>query len=171
MNQEQVNVAAYLPEMARRHPDMRAVVLPQGGGSNGSVRYREVSFRELNELSDRYARGLERAGIRRGIRTALMVTPGLEFFGLTFALFKIGAVVVMIDPGIGIKNIGKCLAEAEPEAFIGIPKAHVARVLFRWASKSLKTLVTVGPRLFWGGNNLDALTRNEPAEYTMAGTS
>ena len=30
----------------------------------------------------------------------------------------------MIDPGMGVRNLGKCLAEAEPEAFIGIAKAH-----------------------------------------------
>ncbi len=60
-----------------------------------------------------------------------MVTPSLEFFALTFALFKLGAVVVLIDPGMGTKNLGVCLAEADPEAFIGIPKAHVARLLLR----------------------------------------
>ena len=28
-----------------------------------------------------------------------MVPPGPEFFALTFALFKVGAVPVLIDPG------------------------------------------------------------------------
>ena len=56
-----------------------------------------------------------------------MVPPSPDFFALTFALFKVGAVPVLIDPGMGVQNLGKCLAEAEPEAFIGIPKAHAAR--------------------------------------------
>jgi acyl-CoA synthetase (AMP-forming)/AMP-acid ligase II len=83
-----------------------------------------------------------------------MVNPSLEFFALTFALFKIGAVPVLVDPGMGVRNLGRCLAEAEPEAFIGIPKAHIARLLFGWARKSLRILVTVGRRWFWGGHTL-----------------
>ena len=30
-----------------------------------------------------------------------MVRPSLEFITLTFALFKAGAVIVLIDPGMG----------------------------------------------------------------------
>ena len=51
---------------------------------------------------------------------------------------------------MGVKNLGTCLAEAEPEAFIGIPKAHVARTALGWGKDSVKTLVTVGRRFFLG---------------------
>ena len=67
-----------------------------------------------------------------------MVQPSLEFFALTFALFKAGAVPVLIDPGMGVKNLGRCLAEAEPEAFIGIPKAQVARRLLGWGRATIR---------------------------------
>ena len=33
----------------------------------------------------------------------------------------------LIDPGMGVRNLGRCLAEAEPEAFVGVAKAHAAR--------------------------------------------
>ena len=68
----------------------------------------------------------------RGMRVVVMVPPSLEFYTLTFALFKLGAVVVLIDPGMGVRNLGKCLAEAQPEAFVGVAKAHLARVLLGW---------------------------------------
>ena len=74
-----------------------------------------------------------------------MVKPGLEFFALTFALFKAGAVPVLIDPGMGVKNLGRCLAEAEPEAFIGIPRRRLARRVLGWAKATLRVAVTVGP--------------------------
>ena len=51
-----------------------------------------------------------------------MTPPSLDFYALTFALFKAGAVVVLIDPGMGLKRLGVCLREVEPEAFIGVPK-------------------------------------------------
>jgi len=73
---------------------------------------------------------------------------------------------------MGIRNLGICLQEAEPEAFIGVPKAHLARCLFRWARGTLKLLVTVGPKLFWGGKSLATIQR--PAgtahDFKMAAT-
>src|SRR5262249_19611641 len=98
-------------------------------------------------------------GITRGTRTVLMVPPGLDFFALTFALFKLGAVIVLIDPGMGRRNLGVCLAEAEPEAFVGVPKAHLARVLLGWARPTLRQWVTVGPRFGWGGTTLEQVRR------------
>jgi acyl-CoA synthetase (AMP-forming)/AMP-acid ligase II len=81
-NSDFVNIAAHLPEMARRQPDTPAIIFPGNGHS--------LSFRELNGLSDRIAHGLVSCGIGRGVRTVLMVTPGPEFFTLTFAIFKVG---------------------------------------------------------------------------------
>ena len=148
-----INIAAHLPEMARLQPDTPAIIFPKAD--------RRLSFRELNALSDRIAHGLVTYGIGRGVRTVLMVPPGPEFFALTFALFKVGAVPVLIDPGLGIKNLKRCIAEASPHAFVGIPKAHIARLLFGWGNKSLTTHITVGRRLFWGGTTLDELIRHD----------
>jgi acyl-CoA synthetase (AMP-forming)/AMP-acid ligase II len=156
-----VNIASYLPEMAERLPDKPAVIV-QGKG------YTQYTFKELNEKSNAIANGLEAIGIRKGMRTVLMVKPSLEFFSLTFALFKVGAIPVMIDPGIGIKNLGKCLEEAEPKAFIGVPKAHVARILLRWGRKTIKILVTVGRKAGWGGSTLKDIFRS--GDYKMAQT-
>jgi acyl-CoA synthetase (AMP-forming)/AMP-acid ligase II len=130
-----VNIAAYLPEMAKKQPHRAAVSFPVGRDGNGRVRYTHYTFRQLDRESDWIARGLDRCGIGRGVRTALMVKPSLEFFALTFAIFKAGAVPVLIDPGIGIRNLKNCLARAEPEAFIGIPQAHAARLFLGWGEK------------------------------------
>lgn len=154
-----VNIAAHLPVMAERQPDTLALAVPCRRGNFGRLKYRTFTFRELNQESDRLALGLEAIGIRRNVRTVLMVPPGLEFFALTFALFKIGAVPVMIDPGIGMKNVKQCLAEAEPEAFVGVPKAHVARVFLGWGRNTIRINLTVGRRFFWGGYTLDQVRR------------
>lgn len=158
-----VNIAGHLPEMARQQPETAAIIFPRDN--------RRLSFKELDALSDRIAHGLVRCGIDQGVRTALMVPPGPEFFALTFALFKVGAVPVLIDPGLGIKNLKRCLAEAEPRAFIGIPKAHAARLVFGWGKETVKTLITVGNRLFWKGTTLDTLIKEQTsAPFAMART-
>ena len=94
-----------------------------------------------------------------------MVTPGLDLFALVFALFKAGAVPVLVDPGIGLKHLKACLGNAKPEAFVGVPKAHAARVILGWARETVRTKVTAGPRLFWGGATLRRLPfRGRPGQ-------
>lgn len=160
-----VNVALHLTAMARRKPDVDAVVCPDGRDGDGEARWKRMTFAELDRECDRMAHALVGLGIARGTRTVLMVPPSIEFFTLTFALFKIGAVIVMVDPGMGRRNLGKCLAEAEPEAFIGIPLAHAARVVLGWARPTVRIKVTVGRRLFWGGATVAGLRREPAREY------
>ena len=143
--------------MARLQASRPAVICAQGRDAQGAVAYGQLSFAALEDASNRVAVALEAAGIRRGMRVALMVPPSLDFFTLTFALFKLGAVPVLIDPGIGVRSLGGCLAHAQPEAFIGISKAHAARVLLGWARGSVRINVTVGSKWLWSGPTLEEL--------------
>ena len=169
---ELVNIASCLRLMAEKQPEEKAIFFPASKDRNGKVNYISYTFRELNRESDFVACGLEKSGIGRGTRTALMVRPSLDFFALTFAIFKAGAVPVMIDPGVGIRNLKNCLAQAEPEAFIGIPVAHVARILLGWGGKTVRTSVTVGKKLFWGGLTLEQIKERGRSDipYEMADT-
>ena len=148
------NIAAALPKMALLQPETLAVVFPNGLDGNGNRAYSRLTYQQLDEQSDVIARGFRAAGLSRGMRTVLMVKPSLEFFSLTFALFKAGIVPVMIDPGLGVKQLKTCLAEAAPEAFIGIPTAHAARMLLGWGRHTIRHLITVGTRWCWGGTTL-----------------
>ncbi|MBV5338393.1 MAG: AMP-binding protein [Deltaproteobacteria bacterium] len=150
-NTDIVNISRPLTEMARLQPDTPAIIFLQ--------KDRTLTFRELDQESDLIASALLRIGIGSGMKTALLVPPSPELFSLTFALFKVGAVPVFIDPGIGARNMKGCLAEAAPEAFIGIPKAHVARRLLGWGRASIRINVVVGGGSIWGGVPLDELRR------------
>lgn len=154
------NIAARLPELARERPDQIAIRCPgRRGAGNGMAAYDvTLDYRQLDARSDAMAAGLTGYGIGRGVRTVVMVRPSPEFFLLMFALFKLGAVPVLVDPGIDKRALKQCLDEAQPEAFIGIPLAHVARLVLRWAPSATR-LVTVGRRLGWGGTTLAALER------------
>lgn len=154
------NIAARLPELARERPDQIAIRCPgRRGAGNGMAAYNvTLDYRQLDARSDAMAAGLAGYGIGRGVRTVVMVRPSPEFFLLMFALFKLGAVPVLVDPGIDKRALKQCLDEAQPQAFIGIPLAHVARLALRWAPSATR-LVTVGRRLGWGGTSLAALER------------
>lgn len=155
-----INISLPLTEMARLQPDTPAIIFPQ--------EKRSLTFRELDQNSDRIAQGLVSIGIVRGTRVALLVPPSPELFSLTFALFKVGAVPVFIDPGIGVRNMKRCLKEAEPKAFIGIPKAHLARRLLGWGRASIRTTVVVGGASWWGGIPLETLSSTASAETFLA---
>ena len=142
---ETPNIASALTLMARNRPHATAVACPSGRDRAGRTAYTLRTFQQLDRESDLLAHGLSSVGIGRWVRTALMVKPGHEFFALTFALFKVGAVPVLIDPGIGLKNIGKCLEDARPGAFVGIPAAEGARRMLGWGKRTVKVSVTVRP--------------------------
>ena len=128
-----------------------------------------IPFKELHEDSDICARGLAILGIQSGDRVALLVRPSRQLFVLTFGLFRCGAIPVLIDPGIGRTHLARCLAEASPSAFIGVSLAHLARILFGWAKQSVRTLVTVGPRWFWGGASFeDVMKRGSQANFARS---
>jgi acyl-CoA synthetase (AMP-forming)/AMP-acid ligase II len=155
-----MNVASLVLERARSDPDATAILhryAVRESSEVGRAGFARATNAELDRDSDWLARGLESVGIERGTRTALMVRPSLELFALMLALFKVGAVPVLIDPGIGLRRLRRCLDEAEPEAFIGIPTAQAARVALGWARRTLRITVTVGRRWLWRGPTLDEL--------------
>lgn len=168
---DSVNIANALVEMAALRPDAIALRVPvQSSRGSELPPYAEISYAELDQASSHSAAALALAGIGRGTKTALMVRPGRELFVLMFALFKLGAVPVLIDPGIDRRALRECLDEAAPEAFIGIPLAQVARIVLGWARRSLRIKITVGGRFRWGGVLLDALRARAAERFTTAAT-
>ncbi|MFO0880140.1 MAG: fatty acid CoA ligase family protein, partial [Gemmataceae bacterium] len=157
-----VNIAQPLVDQAHTQPDGAAFLHRTAG---------TITYRQLNAESDRLARGLRSLGLRPGMRIVLMVPPSVEFFSLTFALFKLGCVIVLIDPGMGARNLGICLGEAMPDGFIGVPRAHLARLLLGWGKKTLRHFVTVGRTLFWVGWSLGRVQQaGAEGEPVMAST-
>ena len=130
------NISGYLRKNAAIFPDKPALLHP--------VR---ISYRELESEVDRYSCCLEKAGIKPGTKTILMVPAGPEMLYITFALFRISAIPVMIDPGMGIGAMLKALEGVNAEAFIGIPKAHWLRKIRPSVFRGVK--ITLSTRRCW----------------------
>lgn len=178
------NICRHLKQAAHAIPHHLAVAVQSAqGASVANLRYSELDFLNLDRQSDAIAFALNAHGIERGMKAVLMVTPSLDFFALTFALFKAGIIPILVDPGMGINNLKQCFAEAAPDAFIGIPKAHIARRLFGWGKGSIKSLLNVDGgktglaarliRIATGAISLSTLlqnssSRNASAQHTQA---
>ncbi|HLS28300.1 MAG TPA: fatty acid CoA ligase family protein [Opitutales bacterium] len=138
-----VNVARFLPQMAEGRGEQIALRIPAGELSDGQIRYEDYSFAELNREVDRRCHHLVRKGIVRGSRVLVLVKPGLELTALFFALFKIGAVPVLIDPGMGLRGFLNCVRTSQPDALLAIPAGIWVRRIFRKPFRSVKAVVPV----------------------------
>lgn len=165
------NIASCLPLRAAIAPDQPAIIVARAAGRHGRAAYETHTFADLEAASNRCAHGLAEAGIDRGMRTLVMVRSGLEFLRITFALFKLGAVPVMIDPGMGLGRMLDCIRQVDLQAFVGIPLAHVMRLVRRGPFKTVKHVVTVGRRWFWHGLSLQELERMACDTPVMADTT
>lgn len=165
------NIAQTLEYMAIRAPFRRAIVFPVGHDPKGRSKFIQLSFQQLNEECDRYAHGLAQSGIYQGEHVLLMVTPGLELIAVSFALVKLGAVPIFIDPGMGRKAFIQCVNDTKPTAFIGIPIAHLLRCIYPQHFKTIQHIITVGKRWFWGGVTLDHVRASQFKPFPAAPTT
>ncbi len=157
-----LNVANRLTQFAAANPGAIAVVCPWRRSQSkyrfqrlrSGAAYSVATFAEIDSDATRIARGLSTWGVPAGTRLALLVKPGVEFVALVFGLLRAGMVIVLVDPGMGRRNLIQCLSEAEPEGFVGIGSAQAVRILLRHKFRRARWNVTVGRRWFWGGKTL-----------------
>jgi acyl-CoA synthetase (AMP-forming)/AMP-acid ligase II len=191
-HRDQLNVADRLRNVAAQMPGAIAVACPQHWspdyllavrtGESGA-RYATTTFAELDADAARLAGGLLAWGVPPGTRLALLVRPGIEFVTLVFALLRAGMVVVLVDRGLGRRNLIRCLRDAEPEGFVAVGLAQAARALLRHKFPRARWNVTIGRRWFWGGmtlaqlrtvgnqNNGSLPTSSLPAGYPLGSSS
>lgn len=107
-----------------------------------------LSFRELQTSVIRCIAYLQSRGIHKGQRVLLMVRPGLELIVICFATFRIGAVPIVIDPGMGLSKFARAVKHSEPDALIGIPAAQVVSRILPASFKSVKRRILIKKRSF-----------------------
>jgi len=131
------NIAQHLPLMAARQPDRPALKIPRGRTARGDIDYLSLTFSELDAEVDAWAAHMQGRGVKAGDRTLVMVRQGLPLIAAAFALFKIGAVPIVIDPGMGLKSFLSCVARSQPRVLLGIP---FAQIISRVAQKSFRSV-------------------------------
>lgn len=104
------------------------------------------------------------------MRVCLLLRPGLDFLPITFALFKLGAVPVLIDPGMGKENLLSSIKNTRPEALIGVGRAQFAKRIYAKYFKSITISVTAGRRLLWAGHGLKDIYRPSTDPWPLAET-
>lgn len=140
------NIAEVFVDASKANEEKTAIIEARDG--------RSITFKELNSRSDDYVEYFLSEGLKSGEIVILMVKPSIDFICLTLALFKIGTPVVLIDPGMGFKNLLRCIKRVEPDYLIGIPKALLFSRLFPKPFTSIKKRFCCGSSFGVFGKNI-----------------
>jgi acyl-CoA synthetase (AMP-forming)/AMP-acid ligase II len=132
-----IDLFTRLQTHAQNHPHKAAFIYPDHGD------WKTVTYAELLESIERFARGLQACSLTPGMRAVLLTPPSADFFPFAFALLKLGIVPVMVDPAIGLKKLGICINQAKPDIFIGNALTHGLRILFGWGKETIKHNLTI----------------------------
>jgi acyl-CoA synthetase (AMP-forming)/AMP-acid ligase II len=163
-----MNVASYLRTHAGERPDQPALRFPSATYDAAAPSWDTWDFRTLDRESDHLARGFVGAGIRPGDRAVLLIRPSLRFFATVFALFKVGAVPVVLDPMMGRQALLACIERTAPRVVLAMPAVHALRVtLARRAFAAAEVCITDGRRWFWGGTTLAACRVEAPEPFPV----
>ena len=112
----------------------QAAVVELGADDDGS---REISWSLLHRRVEDIAAGLLGHGVRPGDRVSLLITPGADLTGVLYACFRIGAVAVVADAGLGTQGLTRAVIGSHIDWLIGIPKALVGARAMGWPGRRL----------------------------------
>ncbi len=127
------NISDYIFSYAEQFPDNKAIIHPY-----------PLNYKEFQNEIDRFVYGFKRIGVKKGQRVLMLVKPGPTMFIITFSILRIGAIPVLIDPGMGPKAMIRALSKIHIDVFIGEPKAHILRLLYPTAFKKVSCFISTG---------------------------
>lgn len=104
-----MNLGDFLTDAAHRTPDRDA------------VRFRDevLEFSEMDRKVDDLARGLARLGLKRGEKCVLMMPNSLNWVLVYYALARLGAVVVPVNPTYRRGELEHIFSDSGARAFVG----------------------------------------------------
>jgi acyl-CoA synthetase (AMP-forming)/AMP-acid ligase II len=153
-----MTIGDLLTEQARVRPNALALVDERAG--------RTLTFAELAKEVSRAAAWWQSLGLRRGQAVFVFLPMSADLYVALLALFRLGAVVLFLDPSAGREHIEQCCARWPPEALIAIPKAH----LLRLTSRALRRIPINVSNGFWvpGARRWLSGRQNDPQTTNLA---
>ncbi|EED17602.1 AMP-binding enzyme, putative [Talaromyces stipitatus ATCC 10500] len=99
------------------------------------------TYDELDRHSNALARGLQSLSVRKGDRVAVMLGNSLEYASLTYALFKLGAILVPLNPSFNANQVVSALSHLGASHLIISAEANLPRRQPRDNTPLIKHLV------------------------------
>jgi acyl-CoA synthetase (AMP-forming)/AMP-acid ligase II len=145
---------------AQENLKRQALIFPQGKV------IQSWTFEELDLAINSYCHFFSSQGIRRGHKVLLFVKPGLKFPAITFALFKMGAIPILIDPGMGKTNLLAAISQSKPDAMIAESIVFVLKHFYPETFSSIKISFSMGPK-FLAKQSLKNLPLSQNQDFPL----
>ena len=96
-----------LADHLRQRPGALALIDDRGG--------RQVTYAELGQEVAAAVAWLEEQGLRRGQAVLVFVPVSVDLYVALLALFRLGAVALLLDPGAGPEHLEQCCRRWPPK--------------------------------------------------------
>jgi acyl-coenzyme A synthetase/AMP-(fatty) acid ligase/pimeloyl-ACP methyl ester carboxylesterase len=84
-----------------------------------------------------YAEELHRRGVGNADRIAILVSPGIDLIAVVYACWRIGAVAVIADRGLGLRGLRAAVRASRVKFVIGPVRAGAAARVLGWAPRAV----------------------------------
>ena len=131
-----MNIASKITRNAYLYPHKKAIICATKNSMG--INYEDMTFSQLENCINQYALSLEKSGIKKGDKVLLLIRPSLWFAPLVFALFKMEAVVILMDKGAGLLKLLSSISQVAPRVLIGEPSVFLLRLISKRPFKSVQ---------------------------------
>jgi long-chain acyl-CoA synthetase len=134
-----------LTKTAKEHPEKAAMLYFDG----------EVTYRELDSLSDKFAVALAALGVKKGSKVAIFLPNIPQFVIAYFGILKAGAVLTAISPLHKELEVACQLGDSEAETIVALDSLYpiVEKV---WRKTKLKNAVVTSAKEFTSEKTVSA---------------
>lgn len=145
--------------------------LAEGRGERVALRLdeRTLTYAEVDEIAGRYAASLADRGVGKGDRVLIVAPDGPDYVGALFGVFRLGAVVVMLNPGLTSDAMAAIISGCRPEAAV-VHHDHMSHFTASVEEASFPVLdVGEGPLPEAGGLETEPTSPTDPAIWLFSG--
>ncbi len=138
----------FLTDAAARHPDHTATVFGAAVGSR--VMDAKLTYRQLDDLVNRFAAGLQQMGVEKGDRVAIMLPNCPQFIIAAYATWRIGGIAVCCNPLYVAREVEHLVNDSGTETFVVMSSLY-ERVKSIRANTGLKRVIVTNIKEYFPG--------------------
>ncbi len=106
----------FLSDSAAKHPEQTATIFGSAVGSR--LMDAKLTYRQLDDAVNRFAAGLQRMGVQKGDRVAIMLPNCPQFVIAAYATWRVGGVVVCCNPLYVAREVEHLVKDSGTETFV-----------------------------------------------------
>jgi len=137
-----------LVDSAAKHPEHTAIIF--GAMVGQRLMDARFTYRQLDEATDRFAAGLERLGVGKGDRVAIMLPNCPQFIIAAYATWRLGGIVVCCNPLYVAREVEHLVNDSGAETFVVMSQLY-ERVKSVRARTGLKRVVVTNIKEYFPG--------------------